>query len=116
MRQRYCKVCGDWHEMSAWPAACMRRSQGQRSDLPMPMLIRDQLDDLQHPSDGNFYDSKSEFRKITALNGGIEMGNDEAKDMRYTDTVTASEVADAYHKVEQGYQPHVADLDPLIDG
>lgn len=82
----------------------------------MPMLVRDQLDDLQHPSDGQIYDSKAAFRKTTEKFGGIELGNDIQEDKRYYATVTASEVADAYHKVEQGYQPHVADLDPLIDG
>lgn len=71
----------------------------------MPMLNRDQMDAVLHPSDGNFYDSKSEFRKITALNGGIEMGNDEAKDMRKYDIITPAEVAEATHMVEQGYKP-----------
>lgn len=105
-RYRRCKLCGDLHSLNAWPDN-HRELPPQRSMLPSPMLIRDQLDDLVHPSDGRQYDSKKAFRETTAKFGGIEIGNDEQKDLRYVDTVTADEVAQAYQKVSQGYVPQV---------
>ena len=47
-----------------------------RSDLPFPMIVSDQLDYVEHPSDGKLYTSKRAFRETTKANGCIEVGND----------------------------------------
>jgi len=47
-----------------------------RSSLPVPHFIPDTMDATEHPCDGKFYTSKSQFRKITRQNGCIEVGND----------------------------------------
>jgi hypothetical protein len=52
-----------------------------RSDLPCPMLIGDIMEPTEHV-DGNFYTSKSGFRKVTKAHGLIEMGNDPARHRR----------------------------------
>jgi hypothetical protein len=46
-----------------------------RSDLPCPMLISDSMPAAEHV-DGNFYDSKSEYRRVTKAKGLVEVGND----------------------------------------
>lgn len=104
VRYRKCGACGDYHWTNAWPANHVE-PQPQRSSLPSPSVVRDGLDDLVHPITNQRIDSKREFSRITAENGGIEIGNDEQKDMRYTDEVTADDVAQAYHMVDQGYKP-----------
>lgn len=50
-----------------------------RSSLPCPMIVTDQMAECEHPSDGKFYSSKSEFRKVTKANGLTEVGNDPAR-------------------------------------
>jgi hypothetical protein len=57
------------------------RLQPVRSDLPCPMLISDTMDAAEHV-DGNFYTSKSEFRKVTKANGLIEVGNEKLNPAR----------------------------------
>lgn len=106
MRSRYriCKLCGELHEVRAWPDN-HRELPPQRSALPAAMVIRDNIDDLWHPSDGNYYDSKAKFREITKAHDGIEVGNDIQRDTRYVNTVSEAEVAKAYQMVEQGYKP-----------
>lgn len=48
------------------------------SDFPCPMVSGDSMDPTEHV-DGKFYDSKSQYRKITKANGMIEVGNDPAR-------------------------------------
>lgn len=107
-RYRICKLCGDMHDMSAWPDN-HRDLPPQRSALPSPYFISDAIDNLFHPGDSKTYDSKSEFRRATKESGGIEIGTDEQKDMRYYDTISEAEVAQAKQMVDQGYQPMVED-------
>lgn len=104
---RECKYCGDWHDIAAWPPN-HRDAAPARSDLPAPYFISDTMDALFHPVDSRTYDSKSAFRAITEASGNIEMGNDTPRDTRYVDTVTPTEVAEAMHKVDQGYRPNAA--------
>lgn len=120
MRERFriCKLCGEMHSLSAWPDN-HRELPPQRSSLPAPYFISDQLDDLVNPVDSRRYDSKTAFRRATKAGGGIEIGNDEQKDLRYYDTVTPDEVAQAYHMVEQGYVPRpetatAADMESIV--
>jgi hypothetical protein len=63
-RQVYCRV-----------AQPMR----QRSSLPAPMLNLDTMPETQHPCTGEFFTSKSEFRKVTLAHGMVELGNDPAR-------------------------------------
>lgn len=49
-----------------------------RSDMPCPMLISDSMPAAEHV-DGNFYDSKSAYRRVTKAKGLIEVGNDPAR-------------------------------------
>jgi len=41
-----------------------------------PFVISDTMDSTKHMADGQYYDSKSEFRKATKAYGCIEVGND----------------------------------------
>jgi hypothetical protein len=50
----------------------------QRSDLPAPGVITDCMQPLQHV-DGNTYDSKAAFRRVTKARGYVEVGNDPAR-------------------------------------
>jgi len=87
-RERLCKVCRNWHELDAWPHNCMKAAPN-RSELPAPMLIRDNMDETRSMLDGKVYDSKSSLRKTYKQAGVVEVGNDSS----YTDTagITARE-------------------------
>lgn len=103
-RFRRCKACGDFHWTSEWPANHIEPGPPLRL-LSAPMVIRDGLDDLFHPSDNKRYDSKRAFRKTTEAYGGIEVGTDENKDRRWVDPVKPDEIAVAKQMVDQGYVP-----------
>ena len=103
-RYRRCGACGDYHWTNAWPANHVEPAP-KRSDLPSPSVIRDGLDDLFHPMTNGRFDSKRAFSRTTKELGGIEVGNDEQKEVRYVEEITADEVAQAYHMVDQGYVP-----------
>lgn len=45
-------------------------------------VISDYLPDLIHPQTGKRMDSKSEFRKVTRMKGGVEVGNEPLVDRR----------------------------------
>src|SRR6187399_252329 len=49
-----------------------------RSDLPCPMIISDIMDAVEQV-DGNFYTSKSAFRRVGRQLGLIEVGNEKPK-------------------------------------
>lgn len=51
------------------------RPLAQRSGLPCPMIMSDQMPACEHV-DGRFYDSKSAYRRVTKANGLIEVGNE----------------------------------------
>lgn len=79
MRQRFCRHCGGWHELDAWPVACMPTAPEARSDaIPVPRFISDTMDPTEHV-DGRFYTSKSAFRRVTKERGYVELGNDPAR-------------------------------------
>lgn len=80
MRQRFCRMCGNWHDIGAWPVECFPDVADTRSDcIAVPNLIRDQMDPTWHPCTGETIDSKSKFSRITRANGCIEVGNDPAR-------------------------------------
>ena len=49
---------------------------------PTHSVIQDSMPATWHPCDGKTYDSKSEFRRVTAAHGGVELGNDLPKQDR----------------------------------
>lgn len=51
-------------------------SAPNRSDLSAPMLMRDHIDPFQSMADGQFYDSKSAYRRTLKERGLVELGND----------------------------------------
>jgi hypothetical protein len=91
------------------PAHLYRRPERQRSDLPAPMLVRDQIDPLWHPSDGREYESKSEFRSITRQHGGIEVGNDRQEPAKHVDMSIKDDVGTAIQMLREGYKPQVTE-------
>jgi len=76
MRQRYCRGCGDWHALEAWPPDCFARTHASRSNLSSPNFISDTLDPVQSQLDGCIYDSKSRLRETYRIAGVVEVGND----------------------------------------
>lgn len=53
--------------------------QPKRSSLPAPHFISDTMPETQHPCNGKHYTSKAEFRRVTRMNGCVEVGNDPAR-------------------------------------
>ena len=41
MRQRYCRKCGEWHALEAWPPGCFARAHVSCSNLSSPNFISD---------------------------------------------------------------------------
>jgi hypothetical protein len=81
--------------------------KGPRSDLPAPMLVRDQMDPTWHPSDGREYESKSQFRQVTKAKGGVEVGNDSQTPSLPADNSHAADVGKAVQMLKEGYKPQV---------
>lgn len=76
MRERWCKCCGGWHHLDAWPHNCLPERNWNRSDLPAPMVIGDSMDPVQSMLDGKLYDSKAALRATYKQAGVVEVGND----------------------------------------
>jgi hypothetical protein len=76
MREQFCRVCGGWHNLEAWPGNCLPERNLTRSDLPGPMIITDTMDPVQSQLDGKMYDSKAALRSTYRAAGVIEVGND----------------------------------------
>lgn len=73
---RMCKVCGDLHDIHAWPDNHREWIIDNRSDLAAPMIIRDSMDPVKGMHDGRVYDSKSQMRASYRAHGVVEVGND----------------------------------------
>lgn len=77
-RERLCKVCGDWHDMSQpWPAECIREDRVAYSGLPTPMVNFDTMDPVKSMTNGMFYDSKAALRSEYKRAGVVEVGNED---------------------------------------
>lgn len=79
MRSRYCRACQGLHDLAEpWPRACYDHFQtsGPRSDLAFPMVLRDGLDDVINPINGQPYDSKRAYERDVKAAGCVIMGND----------------------------------------
>ena len=86
------------------------KAAAERSPLPSPMVIGDNIGGIQglrHPSTGEFIDSKSRFRAETRARGLTEIGN-EAFPVRKAPSEAelareiAADVAQAYDAIENG--------------
>lgn len=75
---RVCKICGDLHDVNAWPDNHREWIIDNRSDLAAPMLIRDSMDAVQSMLDGKMYDSKRKLRRTYREAGVIEVGDDKS--------------------------------------
>lgn len=112
MRQRFCRVCRGWHDVEQpWPHNCMGHwgePVARSTAVPVPQLIRDQIEPLQHPADGKFYDSKAQIRAVAKAHNLIEVGTEKQTDTRRHDPVTRDEVGEAIQKLNQGYRPKLS--------
>lgn len=73
---KYCKETEKviWYEAGKEPPE-------ENSNRPNFGVIEDTMDETWHPSNGQHYTSKSEFRKVTKAFGGEEVGNEYQKQM-----------------------------------
>lgn len=94
VRSRWNPVTGEWSTVERAPSQPRVYIQGDR--LPTP---------LQHPVDGKFYDSKSQFRALTKAAGYIERGTDRLPPHEYQPRSEIETIAKAKQMVEQGYRP-----------
>lgn len=79
MRSRFCRACLGLHDLSQpWPRECSAHFQttGPRSDMPCPVVIRDAMDGVICPINGQPYDSKRAFEKTVRDAGCVIMGNE----------------------------------------
>lgn len=73
MRQRLCKVCGDWHDLDEpWPAKCQRGTVRNQAFY----VISDTMEPLKHHGTGRMISSKRAFSAETRAAGMVELGNE----------------------------------------
>ncbi|HEV2160237.1 hypothetical protein [Bradyrhizobium sp.] len=77
------------------------RPEPARSDLPMPMLISDEMQASEHV-DGQFYTSKAAYRAVTRANGLTEVGTERPKP-RKRQPVSDKAISDAVDKAVADY-------------
>lgn len=71
MRQRFCRVCSQWHDVSEpWPVACYPVSANN-----VPYVISDNIE-VRSMHDGQMYTSKSKLRNAYRAAGVEEIGNE----------------------------------------
>lgn len=76
--------------------------KGPRSMLPRPYVIGDVMDSCMHPSTGQRFESKSEFRKVTKALGLTEVGNEvipEKRDIPVGGTSIGQDLARAWDEL-----------------
>lgn len=72
-----------------------------------PAIHLDTMDALEHPLDGQMYDSKSAFRAVTKAHGCIEVGNERVprvpriSDSKELEREVERDVAEAFTMAEQ---------------
>lgn len=82
-----------------------------------PGIIRDSMDAVLHPCDGQLYDSKSQFRRVTAEHGMVELGNDAPMSMpEYKPVGIKDDIVESIKKLEQGYRPEPDEAADSLDG
>jgi hypothetical protein len=84
MAERFCRVCGNWHDLERpWPSRCLPHIESARSDLPFPAVMSDTMDPVQSMASGKFYTSKRAMRAEYKAMGLVEVGNDPARHKRF---------------------------------
>jgi hypothetical protein len=73
---RICKLCGDLHDVDAWPDNHREWIMDNRSDLAAPMVIIDTMRPTKGMHDGRIYESKRALRQSYRDHGLVEVGND----------------------------------------
>lgn len=76
MRQRYCKQCSGWHDLEAWPRACIPERESKRSPLGVPYIRTDGMSAIYSHADGQMYDSKSAYYASVKAQGLEIVGNE----------------------------------------
>jgi len=100
-----------WHN-GQWMRA-VRVSRPSR----FPAIITNGMDALLHPADGQMYDSKSQFRRVTSLHGLVEMGNDAPISApEYKPEGVRDDIVQSIKMLEQGYQPEPVEAADTLDG
>lgn len=106
MRQRFCRMCGEWHATEAWPRGCVPVRTVARSHLPVPQLVRDFDEPVMSMADGQYYSNKAALRRTYRADGnpqGIEydeIGTNDTRTAPIRKPVTESEVAVMLDKAE----------------
>jgi hypothetical protein len=73
---RKCQACGDIHELSEWPRACLEQFRKARSHLPMPAIRADGMDPILNHANGLMYDSRSAYERGVKDAGCEIVGNE----------------------------------------
>ena len=82
-----------------------------------PAIHRDSMDTLLHPANGQRYDSKSAFRRVTAEHGLVEMGNDAPMARpEFKSEGVKQDIIETIAKLNQGYQEAPAEYADTLDG
>lgn len=83
MRERHCRVCDGWHDLSKpWPHNCVAHfgARPQRGDYPMPAVRTDTLpggvNGIISHADGLRYDSRRAYERAVVAAGCEIVGND----------------------------------------
>lgn len=100
-----------WHD-GAW----VRAVRVSRPSV-FPGIITDHMDALLHPADGQRYDSKSAFRRVTKEHGLVELGNDAPiARPEYKPEGVRDDIVQAVKMLEQGYCPDPVETVGTLDG
>jgi hypothetical protein len=82
-----------------------------------PGIIRDSMDATMHPCDGQLYESKSQFRRITAEHGCVELGNDAPIGRPAFEPIgVRDDIETAVQMLNQGYRPEPDQAASTLDG
>ena len=67
-------------------------------------VIDDTMGETWHPLNGQHYESKSEFRKVTKMLGGVEVGNEKqkAQDNFKVKGNLKQDIREAYYQLKEG--------------
>ena len=82
-----------------------------------PSIITDAQPALMHPANGKYYDSKSEFRRVTREHGLVELGNDAPlTPPEFKPEGVREDIVKSMQMLEQGYRPDPVETVGQIDG
>lgn len=84
------------------PVHLRTRPRVARSDLPCPMVISDQLDDIVNPADGQRYSSKSAYYKAVRAKGCEIVGNEKPT------AAPRPQLDDPVHDIKRAIEMHAS--------